>query len=321
VLSAKQESPIAPLQRMRVGYGYQCCFVRIATPLKNISASGYSVQQEHAARAGTHKMVALPLSRGQSVYGTPMPGAAEGTEAVPPLPLKQKIAMLLPHLDERARRLYLAAEARALGHGGVTEVAKLSGYSRATIQRGLDDLEEEPLPGDRTRRPGGGRRPLRETEPGLVDALKRLVDPGTRGDPMSPLLYSSKSTEHLAEALRTDALSPRSRPTESTTSDATRVGSTWAAITTDTSAFAVASIRTWWDSLGRESYPEAKKLLICADGGGSNGSRVRLWKAELAKFAAETGLTVTVCHLPPGTSKWNHAYSVGSQMPVPNFLE
>jgi len=327
-----------------------------------------------------------------------MPGAAEGTEAVPPLPLKQKIAMLLPHLDERARRLYLAAEARALGHGGVTEVAKLSGYSRATIQRGLDDLEEEPLPGDRTRRPGGGRRPLRETEPGLVDALKLLVDPGTRGDPMSPLLYSSKSTEHLAEALRADGFNvsadtvgrllqeegfslqanaktregnqhedrdaqfqylnqqvrdhqsqgqpvvsvdakkkelvgnysnggreyePVEQPVETEVHDFRKPGPEskvtpygiydvgrnegWVNVGCDhdTSAFAVASIRTWWDSLGRESYPEAKKLLICADGGGSNGSRVRLWKAELAKFAAETGLTVTVCHLPPGTSKWN----------------
>jgi len=73
----------------------------------------------------------------------------------------------------------------------------------------------------------------------------------------------------------------------------------------DTSEFAVQSIRNWWYKMGRELYGESKVLLICADGGGSNGSRVRLWKQELQKFSNETGLKITVCHFPPGTSKWN----------------
>lgn len=317
---------------------------------------------------------------------------------MPPLPLQQKISMLMPHLDERACRLYLAAEARALGHGGVTVVAKLSGYSRATIQRGLDELTDEPLAGDRTRHRGGGRKSVRETQPGVVEALQRLVAPDTRGDPMSALLYSSKSTGHLAEALQSEGFhvsadtvgrllqeegfslqanaktregkqhedrdaqfqylngqvkqhqskgqpvisvdakkkelvgnyrnsgreyQPVGQPVETEVHDFPKPGPEakvtpygiydvgrnegWVNVGCDhdTSAFAVASIRTWWDNLGKLSYPDADKLLICADGGGSNGSRVRLWKVELAKFAAEAGLTITVCHLPPGTSKWN----------------
>jgi len=73
----------------------------------------------------------------------------------------------------------------------------------------------------------------------------------------------------------------------------------------DTAAFAVATLSRWWQAMGSRAYPHADRLLVCADGGGSNGSRNRLWKVELASFAAATGLTVTVCHLPPGTSKWN----------------
>ena len=73
----------------------------------------------------------------------------------------------------------------------------------------------------------------------------------------------------------------------------------------DTAAFAVATLHRWWQAMGRPLYPHACRPLICADGGGSNGYRVRLWKVELAVFAAQTGLTITVCHLPPGTSKWN----------------
>ena len=73
----------------------------------------------------------------------------------------------------------------------------------------------------------------------------------------------------------------------------------------DTAAFAVATLRRWWAQQGKAMYPEAARLLVCADAGGSNGYRVRAWKTELARFAAETGLTITVCHFPPGTSKWN----------------
>jgi len=121
---------------------------------------------------------------------------------MPQLSLEGKISLLLPHLDERSCRLYLASEARGLGHGGIAQIANITGYSRAMIQRGLDELLEEPLPGDRVRRPGGGRRCLRDSQSGLVEALTQLVAPDTRGDPMSPLLYTSKSTGHLAGALQ-----------------------------------------------------------------------------------------------------------------------
>lgn len=110
----------------------------------------------------------------------------------------------MPHLDERGSRLFLAAEARALGYGGVTRIAKMTGYSRATIQRGIDELEQEPLKPGRIRQPGGGRPRLDKSQPGLVEALKKLVAPGTRGDPMSTLLWTSKSTGRLAEALQAE---------------------------------------------------------------------------------------------------------------------
>jgi transposase len=319
--------------------------------------------------------------------------------------LRQRVAALLPHLDERSQRLYLGAEAKALGYGGVSVVARLSGYARNTIEKGMAELGEEPLP-DRVRRTGAGRTRLVEKNPELLKALKELLDLETRGDPMSPLLYTSKSTDHLAEALTkkgypvsADTVGrlldkegyslqvnrktregsnhpdrnkqfkyikkklrehqdtgqpvisvdtkkkeiignfknagkerrPKKHPEEvgvhdfplpySPGDDGAGYGGKaipygiydehrnegWVNVGCDhdTSAFAVASIRSWWEQLGRRAYSDAKKLLICADGGGSNGYRVRLWKLELAKFAQESGLTITVCHLPPGTSKWN----------------
>jgi hypothetical protein len=253
----------------------------------------------------------------------------------------------------------------------------------------------EPL--GRARRPGGGRKRVAGTDPGLKDALLALVDPASRGDPESPLRWTTKSTRHLAAAL-TAAGHPVSAPTVAAllkeesfslqgnvktlegarhsdrdaqfryinaqardhmdagdpviSVDAKKkenVGpfkkggaewqpkgapepvnvhdfidkelgkvtpygvydvagnAGWVSVGTDhdTAAFAVATIRTWWDKAGQAAYPDARRLLITADGGGSNGYRTRLWKTELARLAAETGLKITVCHLPPGTSKWN----------------
>lgn len=308
-----------------------------------------------------------------------------------------RMKLLLPHLDERTCRLYLAAEAKAEGYGGIASVCRVSGFARTTIERGIRELAEEPLPVGRTRREGAGRKKLRESNPELVEGMNRLVAEETRGDPMSPLLYTSKSTTKIAEEL-TRAGHPVSADTIGRLLDEegyslqanakTREGKQhpdrdaqfkfinkqvkahqkkgnpvlsvdakkkelvgnyknggrewhekgspdkvnvhdfpdkkvgkalpygiydvnrnegWVNVGCDhdTAAFAVASLRAWWEGLGSESYPEAKEVLICADGGGSNGSRLRLWKVELAKFADETGLTVNVCHLPPGTSKWN----------------
>ena len=314
--------------------------------------------------------------------------------------LANKLAMILPHLNERQRRLLLAAEAKALGRGGVTQVARSAGVTRPTIHKGLAELAqgaEAALPAGRARRPGGGRKRLREKDPGLVGALEALVDPETRGDPESPLRWTCKSVRELAEALgraghpvsyetvrvlleeagyslqanakklegashpdrdaqfrylneqvktllaagqpvvSVDAKKkelvgrfrnagrewqPRGEPEQVRIYDflseaegraipygVYEVGRDvgWVSVGRDhdTASFAVESLRRWWWAMGQPAYPRAQRLLVCADGGGSNGYRVRLWKVELQRLAEETGLQITVCHLPPGTSKWN----------------
>jgi Rhodopirellula transposase DDE domain len=313
--------------------------------------------------------------------------------------LAAKFDALLPHLDERQRRLVLAAEARWLGHGGIELVARASGTSRKTVSAGVAELEagQEPLAG-RIRRPGGGRKPLTQTDPALVEALDALVEPASRGDPMCRLRWTAKSTRNLADELRgqghavshhsvarllaseldyslqgnaktlegaqhpdrnaqfgyisaqvtahlaagepvisVDAKKkeligayaskgrtwrPAGDPERVNTHDFPDkdlgkavpygvydigAGNGWVAVGSDgdTAQFAVATIRSWWAAAGRPAYPDATKLLISADAGGSNGYRLRLWKTELARLADDTGLAITVCHMPPGTSKWN----------------
>jgi hypothetical protein len=319
-------------------------------------------------------------------------GRPEGIEAI----LAAKFQALLPHLDERQRRLAIGAEARSLGHGGIRLVAAAAGVREGTVSRGVTELESgQPLLG-RVRRPGGGRKKATEVDPGLQPALLALVEPDERGDPMSPLRWTTKSTRKLAAELtrqghrvcadtvagllREEGFSlqanaktiegsqhpdrdaqfrylneqarhhrdagdpvisvdtkkkeligdyknagrewrPAKQPVRVNTHDfpgqagkaipygvydmAANTG--WVSIGTDhdTAAFAVASIRRWWQARGRHDYPRAHRLLITADGGGSNGYRTRGWKTHLADLASETGLEITVCHLPPGTSKWN----------------
>lgn len=312
--------------------------------------------------------------------------------------LAAKFDTILPHLDERQRRLVLAAEARSLGRGGISLVARASGASRVTVTSGVDELDagQEPTPG-RARRAGGGRKPLTETDPALLDALEELVEPETRGDPMSRLRWTTKSVRNLADELNRQghqvshhsvgrllrgplgySMQANSKTTEGkqnpdrdaqfryindqttaslaqgqpvTSVDAKKkelvgeyansgrawrpVGDPrrvdvhdfpgeqgkavpygvydlgadtgWVSVGSDgdTAAFAVETIRRWWMSVGRAAYPKAKTLLVTADAGGSNGYRLRLWKRELAALATETDLAITVCHMPPGTSKWN----------------
>ena len=315
--------------------------------------------------------------------------------------LSRRFDALLPQLDERQKRLALGTEARLIGHGGVRAVAVAAQVSEATVRSGVSELEaaDSSLPVGRSRRPGGGRKPAWKHDPGLVEALLRLVEPDERGDPVSPLRWTTKSLRHLADELSRSG-HPVSAPTvgrllkangfslQSTSKtlegvqhpdrdaqfhyineqvksqqtdgqpvisvDAKKkeqlgqlpaAGREWrpqgnpiavedhsffttgpdvplavpygiydiaadagwvnVGVDHDTSAFAVASIRRWWRGAGSQEYPRARRLLITADAGGSNSYRYRLWKAELAAFAAETGLTVTVCHFPPGTSKWN----------------
>jgi hypothetical protein len=311
--------------------------------------------------------------------------------------LRQKFALIWPHLDERARRMMAANEARQLGHGGVSRVSRACGLSRVTITKGMRELRERPLTTGRIRRPGGGRPSLLDLDPDLPRTLEGLVEPLSRGDPESPLRWTSKSTrslaaeltaqrhavshekvaqllrqmdyslqgnrkteegddhpdrdaqfEHINEQVR-QALAAR-RPVISVDTKKKELignyenqGRQWRKSKSpqrvnghdfpdpavpraypygiydlarnsgfvnvgtdhDTGAFAVASIRGWWRFEGRLLYPNARQLFITADGGGSNGYRLRQWKMEIQKLADSTGLSIMVCHFPPGTSKWN----------------
>lgn len=310
----------------------------------------------------------------------------------------RRYAVMGPHLSEFQRRLWLGAEAAELGPGGVAVVAQATGVAADTVRRGRKEADTGIGPGaGRSRRPGGGRKRAESHDAGLVAAFESLIDPVTRGDPMSPLRWTSKSIRALTAALRdeghhvsdivvrrllrergyslqanaktteggqhldrdaqfaylndqaTDHLAagdpvisvdtkkkelvgayrnggrewqPKGEPEQVKVHDfidptlgkanpygvydvGTNTG--WVAVGTDhdTAAFAVNTIRAWWHNAGKNLHPNASRLLISADGGGSNGYRTRQWKTELAALAADTGLTITVCHLPPGTSKWN----------------
>ncbi len=312
--------------------------------------------------------------------------------------IREKYLALQGTLNERARRLWAATEARAAGRGGFTAVLRATGMSSKTLARGLRELDSsDQLPANRVRRPGGGRKAAKILDPGLAAALEELVEPVTRGDPESPLRWTCKSLRRLSEELRMQgyqashtlvgqllreagySLQANRKTREGTdhpdrnaqfehinrrvkrqlkchapvisvdtkkkelVGDFKNSGREWRpkgdpekvrvhdfldrekgkaipygvydvgankgwvsiGIDHDTAAFAVNTIRRWWRNMGRRAYASADSLLITADGGGSNGVRVRLWKWELQKLADETGMTIQMCHLPPGTSKWN----------------
>lgn len=305
-------------------------------------------------------------------------------------------------LDERMRRLFAAAEASALGRGGITKVAQATGVSRRAIHVGLQELSDlkEPVenpPKRRIRKEGAGRKSVIQTDVGLMSALEKLVEPMTRGDPESPLRWTCKSLRTLAGELAANG-HPVSYPvvgdllhelgyslqanrkvlegtdhpdrnaqfefiSEQTTQQLMagnpvisvdtkkkelvgaykNNGTTWCpegkpeqikvhnfvdkelgranpygvydmgsntgwvsvGKDHDTASFAVETIRRWWGTMGKQCYPAASELMITADGSGSNGSRVRLWKMELQRLADEIRIPIHVSHLPPGTSKWN----------------
>lgn len=310
----------------------------------------------------------------------------------------QRYEAMAPHLNERQCRLLLASEAKALGRGGVSAVARATGAARSTIQAGIRELGEPAMPVvGQARRQGAGRKKATEKDPGLRQALEALVDPESRGDPESPLRWTLKSTRELARTLSESGhqvsswtvdqilhqlgyslqgnakllegrqhpdrdaqfgyinslvrqhLSrgepvvsvdtkkkeligpyknggrewrPKGDPEPVNTYDFIdpKQGKAipygiydlgrnrgWVSVGTDhdTACFAVAGLRSWWYGDGAHAYPQTRRLLICADAGGSNGYQLRLWKAELANLAVTAGLAITVCHFPPGTSKWN----------------
>jgi transposase len=312
--------------------------------------------------------------------------------------IREKYSAVVADLDERARRRWSAAEARSLGWGGIQAVAAATGLSDRTIRNGIKELDDPNAPpASQQRRSGAGRKAREFEQPELVGALERLVDAGTRGDPMSPLRWTCKSTRTLATELtrlgfavssntvgrllrasgyslqanrktlegkqhpdrdaqfryisrQVSAFQRRGQPAVSVdtkkkeplgkmknpgrtyrrkgnpekvtthdfpdkkrgkavpygvydiTNDEAGVS---VGISHDTAEFAVASIRRWWKRLGSKRYPRATNLLITADSGGSNSPRTRLWRWALQQFANETGMTIELCHYPPGTSKWN----------------
>ena len=316
--------------------------------------------------------------------------------------IAERYARVKDSLTERARRLFIAAEAKAAGHGGIAAAARATGMAPSSVGRGVKELIEIEAKGHpdldktRSRRPGGGRKKLEDKHSELLGELKELVEATTRGDPESPLLWTARSLrniadtmvangfkmsittlsrllrklgyslqsnskrvegkqhpdrdaqfEHIAETVRRQhergdpAISVDTKKKElvgafknagkelRTTSDPEPVNvhdfaeeqgkvapygvydlaknEAWVSvgISHDTGEFAVAAIRAWWQEMGSEVYTDASSLLITADGGGSNGYRLRLWKVELQKLVDELGFQISVCHLPPGTSKWN----------------
>ena len=309
-----------------------------------------------------------------------------------------KFRAVLTELDERGTRRWAAAEAMAIGRGGISAVSKATGISRVTIRHGIAELSSpEVLPPDRQRRPGAGRKAREAEQPRLIETLKKLVDSGTRGDPESPLKWTIKSTRSLTRELRRRnfsvgstkvgellktlgyslqsnrkttegkqhpdrnaqfefiakrvrqhakksepsisvdtkkkevlgnlknpgrVLRPAKNPVRVDTHDFPKKelgkaipygvydlqnneGFVSVGISHDTAQFAVAAIERWWKKLGRKRFPEATRLLVTADCGGSNSPRTRLWRLALQRLADATGLIIEVCHFPPGTSKWN----------------
>lgn len=312
--------------------------------------------------------------------------------------IQKRFERLAPMLDERTLRLFAAAEAEAIGYGGVSRLCRITGLARSTIVRGQQEMARPAAVAiGRVRRPGAGRKRTRDSDPTLVRDLESLVEPLSRGDPKSPLRWTSKSIRTLSAALERmghvashrlvwatlrelsyslqgnrkmeegnqhpdrnaqfehintvvaremrlgnpvisvdtkkkelvgnyknngrkwhrKGESPRVQGHDFPQPDVPRaypygiydlaknLGHVVIGTDHDTGQFAVASIRGWWRSEGRRLYSQAKRILITADGGGSNGYRLRLWKHELQRLADELQLPITVCHFPPGTSKWN----------------
>lgn len=311
--------------------------------------------------------------------------------------LEDKYRSVFPYLNEKQRRLVAAGDALVLGRGGISKVSKTSGMSRPTIYQGIKDLLRVEKSDDIIRTGGGGRKKLSQNNPSILNKLESLVEPLTRGDPMSPLRWTCKSTRQLAEELSQNNYSVshtvvsemlhelgyslqanfksidgithpdrdkqfqyinslvenymgkglpvisvdakkkeivgqyknigkewriKGKPEKVNTHDfpdkklgkaipygvydiGNNLGWVNVGCDSDTAAFAVESIRRWWLSMGKSIYEKSGRLLIIADSGGSNGYRIKLWKVELQKLANEIKIDITVCHFPPGTSKWN----------------
>lgn len=312
--------------------------------------------------------------------------------------IRLKLSPVLPLLNERQRRIFIASEARSYGFGGVKRLSEITGVSRQTIYAGLKELDSPPKDLNRIRKVGGGRTRILNKQPAIIKALEELISADTRGDPGNPLRWTCKSVRNLREELlkkgfkishqsvanilheldyslqanrktsegkkehpdrdqqfeyinkKAKSFLKKALPVISVDTKKKELvgnykneGREWGkkkkpikvlihdfpdpkvpkaipygvydignnkgwvnvGISADTSEFAVESIRQWWKRMGKRRYAEVKEILICADSGGSNGYRLHLWKYELQKFCDQEDLKITVCHFPPGTSKWN----------------
>jgi len=311
--------------------------------------------------------------------------------------IQARINSVLPHLNERQRRVYLGAEAKSLGWGGKSKISKLSGVCRETIVRGMEEINQTASHEDRQRKKGAGRKKHAEKQANLLNDIRGIIEAHTMGDPENPLIWSSKSVRKVMQSLRDKGYNishetvrssmksmgyslqsnkktqeggthpdrnaqfehinglakeflssgdpvisvdckkkeligeyknngqewtPVKTPVEvnvydfvdKTNGKAAPYGvydignnSGWVTvgISSDTASFAVSTIRSWWEEEGKNLYPDSKRLYINADGGGSNGSRNKLWKEELQQFANDSTMCIYVSHYPPGTSKWN----------------
>jgi len=311
--------------------------------------------------------------------------------------IKSRIETVLPMLDERQRRIYLAAEAQSIGWGGKSKISKLTSVTRRTIAKGITDKNADNILNPRIRKIGGGRKKLIDHQPGMLQAIENIVSPHTMGNPMNPLIWTSKSIRKIASELLAFeykvchevvrqclielgySLQVNKKTKEGGNSpdrneqfeyinkiskefiksndpvisvdckkkelvgEYKNNGQEWApvknpievnvydfidktngkaspygvydiqnnrgwvnvGISSDTATFAVSTICDWWFQEGKFLYPSSSRLYINADGGGSNGSRNNLWKAELQHFSNISGLDICVSHFPPGTSKWN----------------
>lgn len=314
--------------------------------------------------------------------------------------LKEKYTLLLPHLDQKSKRLYLASESIGMGRGGISKTAELTGFSRVTLTAGIKELrttDAQHIVKKLIRKTGGGRKKSVDKDLGLIDVVRNIVNPHTVGDPMNPLLWTSKSTRKLSDELKKQGYNVsynvvnrillsegfslqgnkkvdeggehEDRDAQFIQINKTAIefieannpvisvdckkkelvgnyknsGQEWyskgeapdvkvydfidkelgkavpygvydieknqgwvsVGINHDTAKFAVSTIRNWWYEMGIELYKDSKRLLITADGGGSNSTRSRLWKSELQFLSNELNKEIVVCHFPPGTSKWN----------------
>lgn len=318
--------------------------------------------------------------------------------------ISYKYSKLSPYMDEHLSRLWAATEAKSLGRGGIAKVNRATGISEKTIRVGMKEITKKgrkkkiKIIGARAiRKSGGGRKRIVIKDPIIKEKLEKLIDPLTRGDPMSPLLWTCKSTTKLAEELTKQGhkisadtvgnllkemgyslqsnkkskegsnhpdrdsqfnyineqsklyqaenqpvisvdtkkkeligeyknngaeWNPKGQPIKVNDHDFpskesekaspygiydifNNVGWVNVGISADTAEFAVASIRHWWNNIGLKMYGDAKKILIMADGGGSNGYRNNLFKYSLQQLSNEINVEITMCHFPPGTSKWN----------------